>query len=105
MYVVEVNNMYIVDQDFRPVKEYARIDKRGRLTLGKEAKSQQYRVMVNSCGQILLDPIQNIPERELWLWKNSEALASLEKGVEQAASGELHDLGSFEEYVDLEIDD
>jgi hypothetical protein len=95
----------ISDQNFQQIKESASIDKRGRLTLGVEATSKKYRVMKNQSGQILLDPVVNIPERELWLWKNPEAQASLEKGMQQAATGELHDLGSFAEYTDLEIDD
>ncbi|MBD2419587.1 hypothetical protein H6G54_18135 [Anabaena cylindrica FACHB-243] len=95
----------ISDQNFQQIKESASIDKRGRLTLGAEATSKQYRVMKNKSGQILLDPVVNIPERELWLWKNPEATDSLKKGMQEAAAGELHDLGSFAEYADLEIDD
>ncbi|MFM6309776.1 MAG: hypothetical protein ACKPGB_16195, partial [Dolichospermum sp.] len=59
-------------------------------------------------GQILLDPVDpvvNISERELWLWKNPEAMASLQKGIQEAAAGELNDLGSFAEYADLDIDE
>jgi hypothetical protein len=95
----------ISDQNFQQIKASATIDKRGRLTLGVEAKSKQYRVMKNQFGQILLDPVVNIPEHELWLWKNPEAMASLKKGMQEAAAGELHDLGSFAECADLEIDD
>ncbi|MBD2385652.1 hypothetical protein H6G32_09580 [Cylindrospermum sp. FACHB-282] len=95
----------ISDENFQQIKESASIDNRGRLTLGSEAKSKKYRVFINSSGQILLDPVVNIPERELWLCKNPQARASLEKGMQQAAAGELHDLGSFAEYADLEIDD
>lgn len=95
----------VSDDNFQQIKESASIDDRGRLTLGAEAKSKKYRVFINSSGQILLDPVVNIPERELWLWKNPQARASLQKGMQQAAAGELHDLGSFAEYADLEIDD
>jgi len=95
----------VLNQNFRQLKESARLDKRGRLTLGTEVSSRQYRVMINEAGQILLDPVINIPERELWLWKNREAIDSLKKGMEQAASGDLHDLGSFANYADEEIDE
>ncbi|MFM5890508.1 MAG: hypothetical protein ACKPFD_15060 [Dolichospermum sp.] len=95
-------------QNFQQTKESATSDKRGRLTLVVEAKSKEYRVMKNPFGQILLDPVDpvvNISERELWLWKNPEAMASLQKGIQEAAAGELNDLGSFAEYADLDIDE
>ncbi|MGH8001549.1 MAG: HEAT repeat domain-containing protein [Brasilonema sp.] len=44
-------------------------------------------------------------KKEAWLWHNSEALEMIRKGIQQAAAGEVYDLGSFAEYADLEIDD
>jgi len=87
----------------------AQVDIDGKLTLGfplkQENVEQSYRVLVNDAGQILLDPFTNIPKQEIWLWKNPEALASLEHGLQQSASGDLHDLGSFAKYSDLELED
>jgi len=50
------------------------------------------------------DRSQTIGDRELWLWQNPEALNSVLRGIEQAAPGEVHDLGSFAQYADLEIE-
>jgi len=91
-------------QDFRVVKDAVRPDSRGRLTLGQVIKAKSYRVMLNEAGQILLDPVVTIPERELWLWQNPDALASVERGIEQTSTEETHDLGSFAQYADLEFD-
>ncbi|WP_315788978.1 hypothetical protein [Fischerella sp. JS2] len=94
----------IENQNFHLIKETASADDRGRLTLGAVAKTKSYRVLINEVGQILLDPVVNFPERELWIWQNSVARNSLELGIKQA-SGELHDLGSFAQYADLEIEE
>ena len=95
---------------FCPTAATAQVDSNGKLTLGLPLKGeisvdQDYRILVNDAGQILLDPFTNIPEEERWLWKNPEALASLERGLQQAASGDVYDLGSFAGYADLELDD
>jgi hypothetical protein len=57
--------------------------------------------MVNDAGQILLDPVVSISERELWLWQNPEAIASVQRGIEQAESGNLQKLGSFAQYAEI----
>jgi hypothetical protein len=97
--------MTIASQDFREIKDDVRTDARGRLTLGAVAKEKKYKVLVNDAGQILLDPVVSIPERELWLWQNAEALASVKRGLKQSAENQGRSLGSFAQYADLEIDD
>lgn len=48
---------------------------------------------------------QNIPEEELWIWRNPIAWGSLERGLKQAAVGKGRYLGDFAQYADLEIED
>jgi hypothetical protein len=91
--------------DFRTVKEMIEPDSRGRFSIGVIAKSKTYRVQVNDAGQILLDPVVAVPERELWLWQNPEAITSVQQGIEQAGAGDVHDLGSFAQYADAEIEE
>lgn len=98
-------NTPIVNSNFREIKHSSRADDRGRLTVGAVAKKKNYRVMINELGQILLDPIVNIPEQEMWFWKNQSAQESLKRGLEEAEAGETQDLGSFAEYADLDIND
>ena len=93
------------DLNFRTVKEVIEPDSRGRFTIGAIAKSKTYRVQTNDAGQILLDPVVAVPKRELWLWQNPEASASVQRGIEQAGLGEVHDLGSFAQYAEIETED
>jgi hypothetical protein len=58
-----------------------------------------------SDGTIVLTPVAVIPKRELWLWQNPEALASVRRGLEQSARGEGISLGSFAQYLDNQDDE
>lgn len=92
------------EQDFRVVKD-VKPDSQGRLTLGPVIKAKSYRVTINNLGQILLDPVVSVPEQELWLWQNSDALASVKRGLEQSGTEQGQYLGDFSQYADLEIED
>ncbi|MEG4964766.1 MULTISPECIES: hypothetical protein [unclassified Microcoleus] len=85
------------------LKNLISTDPQGHLSLNLEPKSTEYRVLVNEAGQILLDPIANIPDREQWLWQNPQVLAAVKCGLAQAAKGEVHDLGDFSEYADRDL--
>ena len=60
--------------------------------------------------EIRIRKVVAIPEREIWLWKNPQALQSVLTGIEQARAGEfveapdidaaLHDLGDEAEAED-----
>ncbi len=49
--------------------------------------------------------IEDVPEKERWLWQTPTAWASIERGLRQAQAGEVRDLGSFAQYAGLEIED
>lgn len=93
------------NQEFQVVKDLVQPDGRGRISLGMTASGKSYRVLINEAGQILLDPVVPVPERELWFWNNPDAIAAVRQGMQQAAQGEMHDLGSFAQYADLEVED
>lgn len=51
------------------------------------------------------DPLATIPAAERWLWQNSDAMQMLAQGKEDVRAGRVHDLGSFAQYADIDIDD
>ncbi|WP_299406187.1 hypothetical protein [Acaryochloris sp. IP29b_bin.148] len=90
---------------FQVVKDLVQADGCGCLRLDAAVPRKRYRVLINEIGQILLDPVASCPASELWLWDNPEHVSSVCQGIQQVAQGEVHDLGSFAEYVDLEVED
>ncbi len=84
--------------------ELRRPDSAGRITIGKENKDKLYAVQHQPNGDILLSPVVIRHEREAWLYDDREALDSVRRGLEQSARGETHDLGSFAQYADAEVE-
>jgi hypothetical protein len=51
-------------------------------------------------------PIEKrIAARELWLFQNALALASVQRGIEDAREGRTIEGESFAQYADIDIDD
>ena len=86
---------------FTPLGEVV-ADERARIAFGKSGvrKDDRFAVAVNDDGEILLTPLATIPRRELLVWENAELRASLARGLEQSAAGEVDDLGSFASFAD-----
>lgn len=82
----------------------AKIDAKHRLLI-KGPAEEHYRIYRNEDGQILLDPQVMVPAREAWLFKNKKALASVRRGLKQAAEGKGRYLGSFAKYAKEDLDD
>ena len=45
--------------------------------------------------KIVLELMTEIPARELWLYKNPQALKDVEEGLQQSKQGKLRKRGSF----------
>ena len=83
----------------RLVARGLRLDSRGRLTIGKAlddlGADVQFDVYRTPSGQIILDPQLAVPLREVWLFRNVEALAAVQRGLAESAEGNTVSLGSF----------
>ena len=75
------------DTDFERVAEGVKPDSKRRVVLPKNLEGVTYHIYQNSLGQIVLDPQVAIPAYEAWLFTNKDALASVKRGLADAAAG------------------
>ena len=82
-----------------------RPDAKGRITLGKLAEGvSSFRVHREKSGKLVLEPFTEIPLREQWLWKNTEALEAVRQGLRDSAAGRVTRMPSFAKYADDDIE-
>jgi len=83
--------MVIKDIVFEKVADGVKPDAKRRVVL-QSVQIQEgttYHIYKNKFGQIVLDPQVTIPASEIWLFKNPEALASVMRGLSDAAQGRV----------------
>jgi hypothetical protein len=81
----------IRDADFEKVADSIKPDAKSRVLLRKVHVQEgvSYHIYRNAMGQILLDPQVTIPASEIWLFNNPKALASVRRGLSDAARGRV----------------
>ena len=83
-----------IEDDFQEIESKS-VDQRHRLVLpmgpgGSEIK--RVKVYMNSQGEVLIRPVVEIPASEMWLYRNKKALASVKRGLDEAANGKVKEL-------------
>jgi hypothetical protein len=53
--------------------------------------------------KIILEPMAEIPARDLWLYRNPQALQEVREGLEQSKAGKVRKRGSFAKYAQDEL--
>jgi len=81
----------IRDTDFTGIAKGVKPDAKKRVVLPKALVREDitYHIYSNSLGQIVLDPEITIPASEAWLFNNPDALASVRRGLADAAHGRV----------------
>ena len=81
----------IRNTDFKDIARNVKPDAKKRVVLPKALvrKDVTYHIYCNSLGQIVLDPQVTIPASEVWLFKDTDALASVRRGLSNAANGKI----------------
>jgi hypothetical protein len=97
----------VVERDtvFEDLKDSIRADDKGRVILGREFSGKNFRVSKSANGDILLVPVVVIPERDMWLYKNPQALAMFHAGLAEAAAGEVTDGEDFSQFAADDMED
>ena len=88
----------IKDSNFMGIGKTVTPDSRKRVSLPKALVKEGilYKIYRNSVGQVMLDPQVTIPASELWVFKDKNILAAMDKSM---AEGQVINRGSFAEYV------
>jgi hypothetical protein len=83
--------MIIKDMDFQRIAASVKPDAKKRVVLPKiqMLEGVTYHIYSNNLGQIVLDPQVTIPASEVWLFNNPDALASVRRGLSDAAQGRV----------------
>ncbi len=64
-------------------------DSKGRVTLGSHFANRAVIVEHRSDDEVIVRLARVIAEREVWLYKNPQALASVRNGLDQARKGNV----------------
>ena len=85
-------NILRVKDEFKEV-DTRTIDDRNRLTLGELMKgSKRVRLYKNDAGELLLQPVVEIPASEAWLFRNEQAMENVKAGLKDASEGKISKL-------------
>ena len=85
-------NILRVKDEFKEV-DTRTIDDRNRLTLGELMKgSKRVRLYKNDAGELLLQPVVEIPASEAWLFRNDQAMENVKAGLKDASEGKISKL-------------
>lgn len=77
-------------------------DSKGRIALGPGFANKTFIIEEVDATEFRIIAASVIPERELWLHKNEAAMASVQRGLQQAAQGEIVTIDPHEDDALLE---
>ena len=99
------NETHVVQEARLVLKETSNSDAKGRLVLGPKFANKMFRISEQPDGNLLLEPVLAVHEREVWLYRNALARAMVGEGIQQSREGKGKSLGSFAQFANLEIDE
>lgn len=86
-------------------KKTSKSDSKGRVVLGPQYANKMFRVSEQPDGNLLLEPVVTVHEREIWFYKNPEVQAMVQEGIRQSRESKGKYLGSFAAFATIDIDE
>ena len=80
-------------------------DSKGRLVLGPKHANKMFRISEQPDGNLLLEPVVAVHEREVWFYRNQEVQGMVQEGIRQSRAGKGKHLGSFAKFAESVIED
>ena len=82
------------------------LDSKYRITIGnklfklfqKHMNIDAYKIFISKTGDILLRPTVSVPSSEAWVYRNSEVIKKIRKGLKESKAGKIErvkDIDSF----------
>lgn len=88
--------------DKYPASKTSNADAKGRIVLGPRHANKMFRVSEQPDGNLLLEPMVTVHEREAWFFKNPQVQEVVQEGIRQSRAGETSYFGSFAEHAEDE---
>lgn len=96
----EVNDFALIDS--------RTVDKKHRINLGakvfaiyeKMTIPDEFDVLINSKGEVLLRPKMRIPAHEKWLVDNPERLEQFQKGIQNVIEGKVKKVDDLDAFLE-----
>lgn len=88
----------VIEMEVREIKARYKVvgeitrDGKNRITLTKAGvpkEIKRFKMLKSEDGNVLLQPLIEIPASEKWLYENREALMSVMRGLEDSAKGRI----------------
>lgn len=100
------NKRELVKEEFKKL-DTKQLDSKYRINLGKKIiryitsnfNVDSFEILIGKAGDILLRPVVNIPAREQWVYKKTDILKQIEKGLEEAKQGKTKEVKDLDKYI------
>lgn len=89
--------------EYRLIARDVRPDSRKRVALGRaldDLGDASFNVYKDAEGRIILEPHVSIPASEAWLFRNTKAIDSVRRGLEEAVAGKAKSGRSFAQFAE-----